>query len=365
MRIGVIFAAYNCEESVDSCLAPWFSMRESFDLILTGTSGRFSDYQRLGIPNKNKGTLKKLVSWDFDYLSITGGDKLLDEDTSRNRCLDYLKSYNCDLIWLVDLDEFYTCEQIISIIDYVNSNLEINNFWINFKNYTIKYPLFLPWRRPTLYRNNIRGGIRNFYFDSYFSYSDGSTIEDENRIVIPREFAYIDHFSWISRDAVKDKIQYQNSRYCGPDGNFPADLRCAFVWNGEREEVEFNEIYWNHPALGNGHQIKVQTPVLHEQLDEFFVHLFDLDFDRRENVLRIFNLEASGVYTFTIKDDNGNAIYQGILDLYPGVNYWISPSSSRIFSEDQRLAYLEIEVEKEKNVVHRERLHLKTNILND
>lgn len=350
MRIGVIFAAYNCEEFVDRCLDPWFKLRESHDFVLTVTSGRFSDYQKLEIPNKNKETLKKLVSWDFDYFSITGGDKLLDEDTSRNRCLEYLKAYNCDLIWLVDLDEFYTCDQILSTIDHVNSNPDINIFWINFKNYTIDFPLFLPWSRPTLYRNNIRGGIRNFYFDSYFTYSDGLDIGEEKKSTIPKEVAFVDHLTWISRDAVRDKIRYQNLRYCGPSGNFPEEARCSFKWNQDLDRLEFNDSFYQF--------YKTQIPVLRESGDTYSFKI-ETSFDRSENRLDIFSLSEEGPCIFSVKDFSGNEYGSFEIHLTPGVSYWINPTGGKNLDLDPTCKGIEVEIFKNGIKIHSEKLHFK------
>jgi hypothetical protein len=350
MKIGIIFAAYNCEEFVDKCLEPWFSLRDTHDLVLTVTSGRFSDYQKLGIPNKNKETLKKLVSWDFDYLSITGGEKLLDEDTSRNRCLEYLKPYNCDLIWLVDLDEFYTQAQILSILDYVRSNQEVNNFWINFKNYTIRYPLFLPWSRPTLYRNNIRGGISNFYFDSYFSYLDGTDIKDETKVTIPKEVAFVDHMSWVSRDAVKDKIKYQNIRYCGPGGDFPLEARCSFKWDQESNRLEFNDLFYKF--------YNTQIPVLRES-GLIFSSKIDISFDRNENRIDIFNFSEEGICTFLIEDFSGSQYGSFEIHLTPGVSYWINPTGDVKLDLDPECKGIRVRIFKNENEIHSEKLHFK------
>ena len=54
MTVGIIFAIYNCEEFVDNCLEPWLKLRDSHNLILTCTSGRFKPYQDIGIKDKNQ-----------------------------------------------------------------------------------------------------------------------------------------------------------------------------------------------------------------------------------------------------------------------------------------------------------------------
>ena len=118
MRIGILFAIYNCENYVDDCLKPWFNLKKTYDITMSCTSGMFKPYLELGFKPKNKGTLQKLIQYDIDYLISTGSNSLIDEDQSRNNALNLLKQNN-DIIWIVDGDEFYTENQIINIINFI------------------------------------------------------------------------------------------------------------------------------------------------------------------------------------------------------------------------------------------------------
>jgi hypothetical protein len=348
MRVGVIFAIYNCEEYVDKCLEPWFRLREKEDFILTVTSGRFKDYVDLGIPNKNKSTLIKLANYEFDYMVATGGDKLLDEDTSRNTCLEYLKHHNCDLIWLVDGDEFYTVAQIKNILSYVEERPDNYNFEIYFKNYTIDYPYFIGnWFRPTLYRNNINGGIGRFYFDSYFSYADNIT--DVNSVGvhrIPRHIAFIDHLTWIPRDATKDKILYQNSRY----NEREVGCRCAYEWKNDK--VVFSESFWNCRGL--------QIPILNEYPTPIASHFLFLNFVRNEDKITIKSEVDINDLAFVIKDiDTEEFINSFPMSLIAGIEYYMIPVFGRNYDNDPIFRGFRIEVYQPGQLIHVENLILK------
>lgn len=353
MKVGVIFAIYNCKEYVDRCLSPWFKLRDKHDFILTVTSGRFKDYLDLGIPNKNYQTLKELVKWEFDFMSVTGGKNLLDEDSSRNRCLDYLKPHGCDLIWLVDGDEFYTEDQIERILDFIKETPEKEAFSLWLKNYTVRVPLFTKFNRPTIYRNRLYGGIDRFYFDSYFSFADGiHEIKSLEIFPIPPEIAFVEHYSWLSTDAIKDKIKYQNKRYCGPGGDFPEEARCSFKWNPDLDNLEFNESFYSFYGS--------QIPVLHDSGDPYSFSL-EISFNRAENRIDILNHLEEGAHIFIIKEFSGREYGSFEIYLSPGFSYWINPTGSEVLDSNPHCIGIEVEVFKDGLKIHSEKLHLKFN----
>ncbi len=197
------------------------------------------------------------------------------------------------------------------------------------------------------------GGINRFYFDSDFIYNDPNSIYT-NTTVIPREIAFVDHYSWLSDDPrTKSKIKYQNMRYVGPNGSIPENLRCAFIWDDERNKLDFNKDFWNDFR-------REQIPILRKKIGPNYTFDFELDFDRAENRININNIKGDGVYEFTIKDTNGNHIYTELLNLYPGISYWIAPSNYRFFDQESETYYLEISVNKDGENIHSEKLYLKT-----
>ena len=197
------------------------------------------------------------------------------------------------------------------------------------------------------------GGINRFYFDSDFIYNDPNSIYN-NTTVIPREIAFVDHYSWISDDPrTRSKIKYQNRRYVGSNGDIPENIRCGYIWDEERNKIEFNKDFWIDFR-------REQIPMLRKNIGKNYTFDFELDFNRAENRINVINLKGIGVYEFIISDSSGQHIYTESLDLYPGVNYWIAPSSQRFFDAEPETYYLGISINKGEENIHEERLYFKT-----
>ena len=348
MRIGVLLTVYNCENYIKECLDPWFAVKEHHDIIISANSGMFSDYYTLGIPFRNEKTLKILSEYDIDFLITTKGKNLLGEDESRNLCLSFLKKQECDLIWVLDGDEAYTKDQILDIIDYINSFPEYDWYSVNFKNLTIEENLFQDYTHERIIRTLRKGGINSFYFDNQFIYNDGSNISSGLGLEIPKRIAYIKHYCWLSKDLrAKDKIKYQRWRYCGPDGTLPIELRCKYNWNEEKDLLEFSEEF---------HQGRnIDIPCLHEQITKFSYD-FTLDYTRYDNSFKITKIQKNILVDFEIfNGEDEHLIYKNTMDLHEGINYYISP-----FYEIDDLFYnFRVKVYHEDSLIHDEKIHLK------
>jgi hypothetical protein len=352
MKIGVIFTIYNCEEYLENCLQPWFDLKSEYDFVFTLNSGRFNDYIELGIPDRNGPTLKKLIDWEFDFMIATRGNNLLGEDTSRNLCLNYLKPLGCDLIFLVDGDEIYTKKQIRDILSYIESKPDVHGFSLYLKNYTIKYPLFTGhWHRPTIYRNNIYGGLGSFYFDSYFGYADGiHGIKDIAVEPIPRGIAFIDHFCWLPTQMTQDKIAYQNKRYHGANFEFPEGCRCSFEWGDNG--LEFSKTFWKCR--------EIEVPALSEYPSPIKDPSIFLSFGRSENKIFVCSENDIQNCKIIVKDkNNGDYLNEFSMDLIKHVQYWIIPLVGRDFDSDELFTGFRIELEKDGSTFHIENLHIK------
>jgi hypothetical protein len=351
MKVGVIFAVYNCSDYVEKCVSPWFKLKENHDIITTVTSGRFKDYIELGIPNKNTETLQKLVQWNFDFLSITHGERLLDEDSSRNLCLNFLKPFNCDLIWLVDGDEFYTELQIESILEYIKNTPDKEAYSIWLKNYTIKYPLFTNWKRPSIYRNRLYGGISRFYFDSYFMYNDEiHGIKDVLVEEIPKSTAFVEHYTWLETEATKDKIHYQNMRYTGIQNENPEGCRCSFEF--DEDGLKFSESFF----LCRG----VPIPTLNEHPSNIIDSSFFLGFIREENKITISTEEKKEKIKIQVKDLDSSKLFNEFFFplMEKNVEYWIIPLIGHDFTSAKGFIIDIFEGEDQK-LIHTENIHLK------
>ncbi len=348
MKIGILLTVYNCENYIKDCLDPWFELKNNHDIFISANSGMFSDYYTLGIPYRNKETLKILSDYDIDFLITTKGNNLLGEDESRNLCLNLLNKQNCDLIWIVDGDECYTKEQILNIIDFINKNPEYDWYSVNFKNLTIDQNLFQDYTHERIIRTDRHGGINSFYFDNQFTYKDGLALSGALGLEIPKNVAYIKHYSWLSSDIrSKDKIIYQRFRYCGSDGSIPVDLRCTYNWNEEKNKLEFSESF--HKGRG------IEIPCLHEELSTFS-HDFTLNFTRYDNSFKITKVQRDMNLVFDIYNADDNfLIYKTQINIGRNINYFMAPSYK---PEDDFSSFL-IKAYEDDILIHEEKIHLK------
>lgn len=354
MKIGVLFTCYNCEDYVDQCLEPWLNLRDEMNFVFAASSGMFSDYLALGISEKNEGTLEKLISKKLDFLVTTSGKNLLDEDASRNICLEFLKKQQCDLIILLDGDEVYTEEQIKTIFAFVKEHHVYDGYAIYFKNFYFKRGIFTyDFCHHRIFWLNRHGGIKEFHFDNEFTYEDG-TDPQLYRTEIPREIAFVDHYSWLSDDTrTRDKILYQNERYSGPDGNFPRNLRCSFEWNRELDRLEFNQDFWMWKSG--------ETPVLHEMIQNSpYSFDFKIGFQKTENKILIERVKIEEDIVVSILDGQTNELIFSLpLKIQPGVNHWINPNVNVNYDQLKEFKKFRIQVFKHDALVHEENLHIK------
>jgi hypothetical protein len=341
MKIGVLFTIYNCESYVDDCLRSWFNLKSEYSIITACNSGMFKPYLELGFKPKNKTTLQKLVQYDIDYLISTGSNSLIDEDQSRNNVLNYLKK-NCDIIWIVDGDEFYSENDIKNIINYIDENPEFDWYSINFKNYTFTERTFVDgFCPPRIFRTDRNGGIDKFYFDNHILYNDGDIFENKSNKSIPRNIAWIEHYSWLNKDSrSREKIDYQNQRFGGG---------CAFKWNEERQSLEFiKEFYWEK---------NLELPILHETIDKLSRD-FTVDFLRSESKILIKNIQNNLTADFRIYNgQSGNLLYETTMNLIPYIDYFIWSESLR-FLNIEGFKKFRFEVVVNNNIIHNEFIHI-------
>ena len=341
MKIGVLFTIYNCESYVDDCLRPWFNLKNDYDITMSCTSGMFKPYLELGFKPKNKTTLQKLIQYDIDYLISTGSNSLIDEDQSRNNALNFLKK-NCDIIWIVDGDEFYSETDIKNIINYINETPEFDWYSINFKNYTFTEKTFIDgFCPPRIFRTDRNGGINKFYFDNHILYNNGDVFENKSNKSIPRNIAWIEHYSWLNKDSrSKEKIDYQNQRFGGG---------CAFKWNEECQSLEFVKEFYEKQNL--------DTPILHETIDKLSKE-FTIDFLRSESKILIKNVQSDLTANFRIYNgQSGDLIYETTMSLTSNTNYFIWSEGLK-FLNTEGFKKFRFEVIIDNNIIHNEFIHI-------
>ena len=341
MKIGVLLSAYNSENYIDRCLEPWFNLKKELDITIGCNSGMYKEYINLGFKPKNKGTLRKLVNYDLDFLISTGPNALLGENDSKNSVLYTLKNL-CDIVWIVDSDEFYTETDIKNIINHINQTPEFDWYSINFKNYTFTEKTFIDgFCPPRIFRTDRNGGIDKFYFDNHILYNNGDVFENKSNKSIPRNIAWVEHYSWLNKDSrSKEKIDYQNQRFGGG---------CAFKWNEECQSLEFVKEFYEKQNL--------DIPILHETIDKLSKE-FTINFLRSESKILIKNVQSDLTANFRIYNgQSGNLIYETTMSLTSNTNYFIWSEGLK-FLNTEGFRKFRFEVIVDNNVIHNEFIHI-------
>jgi len=341
MKIGVLFAIYNCENYVDECLKPWFNLKKTYDITIACTSGMFKPYLELGFEPKNKGTLQKLIQYDIDYLISTGSNSLNDESQSRDNILNFLKKDN-DVIWIVDGDEFYTEKQIVDILNFIESTPDTDWYGINFKNYIFTNEFFTSgFCPPRIFRTDRNGGIDKFYFDNHINYMDGSDFITKPSLSIPKNIAWVKHYSWLNDDPrTSEKVKYQNIRF--KDG-------CSFKWDDNNKQLSFDENYFK--------KVNEEIPNLHQEID-IFSENFTISFNRNKNIFYIENVtKTQDIFLKIFNGHNGILLSSKNLNLYKNINLFYGFDFEK-FSEIPNFKKFRIEVSINNEIVHHELIYI-------
>lgn len=311
MKIGILFASYNCADYIDKCFEPWLNLREELNLVLASTNGRY-DLSIKESDAKGSHSLIKLIGKDLDFLVHSSGkDHRWSEEQSRTYMLNFMKDQKVDLIWCIDADEFYSEKDIRNIINYVKKNTRYDAYAVQFKNYTFEVPYWIDgFQKDVIYWTNRHDGIKCFNFDNDITYNDNTLIQfNNNKKTIPRYIAHIDHYTWLNNDSrIPEKIRNQNIKYDGPEG-----AKCAYKYD-DNNKLIFNKTFWEHRNM--------HIPVLRKSSEKICNDFYLLP-SRSENCFHILEVLIDKNLKFKIYDGT-NLIYETYINLKNSVNYFIS-----------------------------------------
>jgi len=342
IKIGVLLSAYNSEDYIDECLHPWISLKNEFDVTLACVSGMYKEYLDFGFRSKNQGTLSKLVTYNLDFLLATGEKSLLDENGSKNSALNALKN-NCDLVWILDSDEFYREEDIKNILEFIRKNPKYDWYSVNLKNSTFEKNLWIDgFCPPRIFRTDRNQGLSHFYFDNHITYNDGENFDNKPNIKIPRNVAWIKHYSWLNEDSrSREKIKYQERRFVSG---------CSFTFNDENGRIYFSDRFYKERGI--------EEPILHETLDVLCSE-FTVNFVRGDNTFYIENVEKNQSVKFEFFDDEKDILIQEAeLSLCKGVNFYCSLPGTNYWKTDG-FDRFRVEAFSNGEKIHREIIHIK------
>lgn len=238
MKIGIILAAYACENTVKDCLAPWLQAIEKHDIELGIVSVPFKDFP----PQDNKITEQIIIdSVHKTKAFLLSSDQEMTEHDARNMPLEYFRDQGFDYIWLVDGDEIYTLEQIDRIINFIADDKYTMWWALNFKNYVFTPKTWIEgFCPPRIFRMKSSENdlvLNEFYWDNDVYYLKRSSNPDERipyqslpNISIPTSTANIKHLTWLNNDNSRRKVQYQLKHFGV----------CSYLWDYEFQELRFD-----------------------------------------------------------------------------------------------------------------------------
>jgi hypothetical protein len=311
LKIGVLFASYNCADYIDRCFQPWMNLRDQFNLVLASTNGRY-DLSTKESDAKGSHSLVKLIGKDLDFLIHSSGrDHRWSEEQSRTYMLNFMKDQKVDLIWCVDADEFYSEQNIKDILNYIISNPQYDAYGIQFKNYVFEIPFWIDgFYKEVIYWLDRNDGIKFFNFDNDITYNNNKCNQyNNNKITIPKSIAFVDHYTWLNSDSrIPEKIRNQNIKF---DGEIRA--KCAYKYD-ENNKLVFNELFWKFRNL--------EIPILRKS-EEKTSFDFYLSPSRSDNCVYVKNIKFTKKLLFKILN-NKNLIFKTDLAVVPDVNFYIS-----------------------------------------
>ena len=238
MKIGLIYCAYNTEEYLFDSLKPF---REDSRFIISTVSVPFLEYrdQDIKVDDTTEKLRKYKESGAIKYL--VDSPKYIKEHEARNLALNELKKDKVDYILLCDSDEVYKKEDLDKIVDYITKDKESIWWRLCLKNFVFDEETYLeePFCPPRIFRvKTDRLSHPSFYWDNDISYLDElgfrTGYENLKSKTIPKEIAWIDHFTWMNDERSKKKLDYQLSHFGGS---------CSFKWD-EEKGLTFNEDYF-------------------------------------------------------------------------------------------------------------------------
>jgi hypothetical protein len=183
----------------------------------------------------------RISSVAFDYEATEA------EVRDRGRQVLVAAPHKVDVIWLLDLDEYYTVKDIDRIIAFVERNVLMAYYSITFRNYVFDDKTYLvegfvpPRIWWVTYGDRV---LTECHYDNDMTYArrDGSArVIDKSlpHLVIPPTVARIKHLTWPSNERGRRKAQYQATRWNPPRGN-----GCSFAWDDAQGKLVFNPAYY-------------------------------------------------------------------------------------------------------------------------
>lgn len=240
-KFGIIFCGLNQEEHVEESIAPFL---DDDRFVVACVSVPFLEYKDDPFEDETGRILKSLYEQGrFKY--FIDSPRFVEESHARNLAVSLLKEDGVDYYWIADADEKPTKEDLDRIIEFVEN--DSSSYWwsLSYKNYVFdnKHYLQEPFCPPRIFRREKTGCIfEGFYWDNCGAFNSCGTVIPylslKNK-TIPKEIAWIKHYTWPNNEYGRRKVEYQKKHFKGI---------CSFDWDKEKGLI-FNEAYYQQLGL--------------------------------------------------------------------------------------------------------------------
>lgn len=241
-KIGIIAVGYQCK-NLHKVIEPWIKLKNLYkeNIYISITTALFKEYWELGKiydNNEMENTCRNLlINNEINDFNIIK-NPILDFE-SRNACWDNLKDKNLDLVWQLDLfDEYYSLEEILNTINWIQTNNLYDTYRVNFKNYFGEINsnnYILDFNPPRINWVKKFNGLNKWYWDNWIEYNNGQKSEFSSQCTIPTTICNPKHLSWVGpKDFLINKIKYQHK----------AIGCCSYKWDEKEDAIKFDLDYY-------------------------------------------------------------------------------------------------------------------------
>ena len=229
MKLGVIYCGYNQLSNIGNTLSFWNDLSiEGVDIDVSVVSVPFEEY--LDIDHVEDGSTDYLKAIEKNNIkNIIFDPKYVPESKARGKSLEFLSGFNPDYIWQVDSDEYYTKDNVLNILSFLEKDKNLS-YSVNFKNYIFDGNHYLDTFCVPKINRVTRTSLLGFVDDNRVFYKDVGVIE---ATPIPKEVAWVKHMTWL-HEYGKDKVAYQLKHF----GD------CSYKWNESLSQLEIDLDYY-------------------------------------------------------------------------------------------------------------------------
>lgn len=243
MKIGILFCGYNSEEYVEKSLSSFLNKDE---FVISAVSVPFLEYKHQDPFEDDTTNILRRYLEEGKIHYLVDFPKFIKEAEARDLALDYLLTEGVDYFWLVDADEVYSEENIKKIKNYVQKN-DASWYSISLKNYVFDKQHFLdePFCPPRIFKVN----CDNKFFEPRFIWDNDIIYQSRDldirhyselpHLNIPKNVAWVDHYSWMNDNIGERKVKYQQSHFG----------HCSFKWDEVGKQLKFDENYFKKNGI--------------------------------------------------------------------------------------------------------------------